>query len=200
MTDETEHTTPPARPQPTRRPRRFRLPDDHHPDERTSERIEAFLEGPPRPQRRRGPQRRRAAIAFETATEWDASVRREEVRVRRYGRPVTVVVVEVAAIPPADPAVAVTEADFTEPVAGAIRAEARETDHVVRDMPGRFRMLLPETDEHDAHRLVDRVAKVSRERLNGHGGDLRLRIGTATRGHAQSIADTLAEAERRLAD
>ena len=195
MDDSTQRPTPPARPE--RRPRRFHLPHDHH-DSRIGERIEAFLEGPPRPARaqrsyearRRGTNR---PIALETAAAWRSALRQEGIRLERYGRPVTVLVVDVGAQPAGLPA-----AELAEPVLDAIRHEARETDRAVRVSSTRFHLLLPETDEGEAARLAERIREASRNRLNGHQGHLRLRVEAQTRREGRSLDDALAEAERRL--
>jgi hypothetical protein len=182
---------------PARRPRRFHLPHDHH-DTRTSQRIEAFLEGPPRPSRRGRPseaQRRGSGrpIALDTVAEWRSALRRESVRAERYGRPATVVVVDVGA----DPAT-VTPLELAAPVLDAIRHEARETDHAVRVSATRFHVLLPETGEADAARFAERLGEACRNRLNGHGGMLRLRVEAQAAGHGGTLEDALGQAERRL--
>jgi hypothetical protein len=198
--DAIDRPTPPKR---VRRPRRFVLPEDHH-DARTSERIEAFIEGPARPSRKRarsGQRRPHRPIVLDTPAEWEAAIRHEEIRVERYGRAATVLVVEVCADcgPPAGKNPSVTAADLVEPVIEAIRHEARETDHVVRVSPTRFHLLLPETGEAEAETFVARLNAASRDRLNGHGSDLRLRVESATPGHGRSLADALEDGERRLA-
>jgi hypothetical protein len=193
--DPTQRPAPPPRPE--RRPRRFHLPHDHH-DTRTSERIEAFLAGPQRPARaQRSPEARRRGtnrpIALETAAAWRSALRQEGIRVERYGRPVTVLVVDVGPQPAGAPA-----PELAEPVLDAIRHEARETDRAVRVSSTRFYLLLPETDEGEAARLADRIQEASRNRLNGHHAMLRLRVEAQTRREGRSLDEALAEAERRL--
>ena len=181
------------------------MPAEHH-DSRTSERIEAFLEGPAAPARKRsraGVRRPHRPIELVSHPEWHAALRREEVRIGRYGRPATVMVVDVdVAVQPVGEAEAVppSVADLVAPVLEAIRNEARETDQVMRTSTTRFHLLLPETGEADADHLADRLRRVSRDRLNGHGGALRLRVESATPGHGRSLRDALDDTERRLAD
>jgi hypothetical protein len=178
------------------------MPADHH-DTRTSERIEAFLEGPPRPARKRarvGMRRPHPPIVLETAAEWRAALARETVRVRRYGRPATVMIVEVTVNPLTGPDEAATAFDLVEPVLDAIRHETRETDRVTRMSATRFHLLLPETAETDAAHFAERLRGACRDRLNGHGGTLRLRVESATPGHGGSLADALGDVERRLDD
>lgn len=193
MDDLTAEPTLPQRP--ARRPRRFVLPHDHH-DARTSERIEAFIEGSSRPARRRRPAAQRGAsrpIALVTLAEWRSALRSEAIRFDRYGRSATVVVVDVvfeaATVPPAE---------FVDPVLDAIRNEARETDRALRVSPTRFNLLLPETGERDAELFVERLREACRNRLNGHSGLLRLRVEAQTVSHGRSLEDALVDAERRL--
>ncbi len=175
------------------------MPVDHH-DSRTSERIEAFLEGPARAARRRGRHvpRPHRPVLLSTSSEWQDALRREEVRAVRYGRPATVMVVDVA-VRTSDDGPAATAAELVGPVLEAIRHEARETDHVVRSLPTRFHLLLPETAEREAQHLAERLRAACRERLNGHGRGLQLRVELATPGHGASLADTIRATERRLA-
>ena len=190
---------PPKRPAP-RRTRRFTLPADHH-DARTSERIEAFIEGPLRPSRKRarsGARRPHRPILFDSPSDWEAALRREEVRVERYGRRATVLVVDIDLEPVVGDAVAAVPAELVDPIVDAIRHEARETDRVARAGPGRFRLLLPETLEADADRFVERLAVACRDRLNGRGTSAGLRIEAATPGHGRSLRDALTDVERRL--
>ncbi|MEO5884854.1 MAG: hypothetical protein ABIQ58_04995, partial [Candidatus Limnocylindrales bacterium] len=104
MRDPADRPEPPAPRRPaasrTRRPR-FALPADHH-DERTSEGIEAFLEGPVRARRTRARQPRtealrrpRRVLALDTRTDWEAALVYEDARLARYGRPVSVLVLDV---------------------------------------------------------------------------------------------------------
>jgi hypothetical protein len=186
---------PPQRP--ARRPRRFHLPHDHQ-DARTSARIEAFLEGPPRSSRYGRPseaQRRGSGrpIVLDTNAEWRWALRMESLRAERYGRPATVLVIDVAAAPPT-----ATPTELVEPVLDAIRHEARETDRAVRVSPTRFHVLLPETGERDAAHFATRLREASRARLTGHGELPRLRVEARTVGHAGTLEDALDEAERRL--
>jgi hypothetical protein len=177
------------------------MPTDHH-DVRTSERIEAFLEGPSKPGRKRGrtgPRRPHRPIVLLSESEWHAALAREAVRVARYGRPATVMIVEVGATPGQD-GHAAPGGDLVDSVADAIRHEARETDHVARTSPTRFLLLLPETGETEADHLADRLRGACRDRLNGSSGMLPLRIASTTPGPGTPLADALGTAERQLAD
>jgi hypothetical protein len=175
------------------------MPAEHH-DSRTSERIEAFLEGPPRPVRRRarnGVRRPHHPVALESVLDWRQALDREQVRVARYGRPATVMIIDVGAHRSPDTLNVVS--DFVGPVLEAIRHEARETDHVVRTSPTRFQLLLPETGAVDAGHFAERLRDACRERLNGHGAALDLRVEMVTPGHGMSLIDALDATESRLA-
>jgi hypothetical protein len=175
------------------------MPPEHH-DSRTSERIEAFLDGPPRPVRRRarnGVRRPHHPVALESVLDWRDALNREEIRVARYGRPATVMIVEVGAHRSPEPLSVVS--DLVGPVLEAIRHEARETDHVVRTSATRFQLLLPETGAADAGHFAERLRDACGERLNGHGAALHLRVEMVTPGHGMSLADALDATERRLA-
>ncbi len=195
---------PPARRAP-RRQRRFTLPADHH-DQRTSERIEAFLEGPPPPVRKRvrsspmAARRPHRPVVFDDTAAWNDAVRREEVRIDRYGRRATLMVVDVGSHAPDGLTGPVPAEALVEPVIDAIRNEARETDRVVRTNRTRFHLLLPETVEADAHLFADRLAAACSNRVNGHGAALRLRIESVTPELGRPLEDALDELERRLAD
>ncbi|MFL5778013.1 MAG: diguanylate cyclase domain-containing protein [Chloroflexota bacterium] len=190
-----DRASPPARP--VRRVRRFALPTEQHDDARTSERIEAFLEGPPKPRRRgsKVAQRRPHRVPpLDTRADWNSALRLEEARAARYARPVSVMVVAFGASAPTNGG-----DQIARPIGDAIRFAARETDRVARVGPDRFHVLLPETTGGEASHLAERLATACRERVNGAGADVALRIETASSIHGESIVEALAECERRLA-
>jgi GGDEF domain-containing protein len=166
---------PPVRrraPKNGRRPR-FVLPADHHDDERVGEVIEAFLDGPPVRTRRgpRAPRPRpmvvreaRRPIPMDTRQDWDSALRHEVARLARYGRPASVVVVQLhgAATAALD--------RVAGRVATTIRERARETDRVTRAASDRFHVLLPETDAVDAAAFAERLHTACLERLDGRAG------------------------------
>ena len=170
---------------------RFALPADPH-DERTSERIEAFLEGPVRERRSRPrsvrpePIRRpRRIVPLDTRPDWEAALRHEDARVARYGRPASVLVIDIAV---ADPA---AEDRIAARVGAVIREHARETDRVTRVSRTRFQLLLPETAQAEASGLADRVRR-SCEAWGTHGPGLP--GGIAAVAAAPSRGGTLADA------
>lgn len=169
MPDDHSQPTPPRSASKSGRRPRFALPPDHHEvaaSDRTDEHIEAFLDGPTRARRTRrrhlrpeGLLRPRSVLPLDTRTDWERALRQEEARVARYGRPASVMVVDVSL--PANGA----EERHIARLGSAIRAQARETDRVARVGPMRFHVLLPETDEPEATALAERVARACREAL-----------------------------------
>jgi hypothetical protein len=198
----------PRKPQPPRRATdrsgrrpRFVLPDDHHAlDDRVSEHIEAFLEGPPRTRRSKAKQHRpdlrrpRRVIPLDTRADWNVALRNEEARMLRYGRPVAVLIVEIKPVSP-------RQLDRIAQLVGTIvRREARETDRIARMGPGRFHVLLPETHEPEAMALGERIqracAEVAATRATG-GATVRTAAAGPIAG--QTLVDAVRVAEARLA-
>ena len=172
------------------------MPTDHH-NARTSERIEAFLEGPARPHRHRrrtGPKRPHRPIFFDTSDEFTAALAAEDLRIARYGRRATILVVDVESSDETRPV-----DRLTEPVADAIRHEARETDRVTRLGTSRYSLLLRETEDIEAGHFAERLSTACHDRLNGDARALRLRIEAASPVHGETLSEALAQAERRLA-
>ena len=172
---------------------------EHHRDEQAGERtdghIEAFLAAPGAPRRRRHklPPRPHRPVELDTRQDWAAALRHETARHARYGRPASVLLIELTDGPLA------TETDrIARGVAAAIRAEARETDRAVRLGAVSFRLLLPETGDRAARAVADRLDRTFQAaedtRLLGAG----LTIAIATAADHWTLEDALAEAERRL--
>ena len=182
----------PSRTRPARRPRKFSLPD-HHDEEAAGERIEAFLDGPPTRRRRPRPQRPRP-IEFETRLDWTAALQREAARQARYGRPTSVLVIDLIAGPgPSDPD---RFARYLEEVLGR---EARETDRAVRSSVRRYMVLLPETSQDDAAHLATRIERAYRSVTADVPVPVELRIEIAVLRRGADPDDAIAEADRRLA-
>ena len=186
---------PPATPRP-KRTRKFVLPDSQH-DERTTTRIEAFIEGPPELRdRRQGPfiERERRPVELDTRADWSNAFRYEAARHARYGRPASVLVIE---LPGGHGDVAYDR--MARQLTDVIRAEARDPDRAVRIGRSRFHLLLPETSA--------RAAEVAAERLQRaftatQGGASAFRpallIEIASPHRTESFEDALSAAERRL--
>jgi GGDEF domain-containing protein len=184
----------------TRRPK-FALPPDHHHDDGTSERIEAFLDGPKRERRSRprhlrseSLRRPRRPIPIDTRADWDAALRHEDARVARYGRPAAILIVDVR---PSDPGM---EDRFAARVGTVIRDHARETDRIARVGPTRFHVLLPETSDHEAEVLAERVRSTCASWGSaGPGLPLRIQAATGTATGGGTLAEALRNAQARLA-
>lgn len=130
------------------------------------------------------------------------ALRYEGARHARYGRPASVVLLEVrgGAPGPDTDRVARTLADV-------IRAEARETDRATRVGASTFRLLLPETGARAARSLADRIADGFRIGIAPTPTDppsaaptdgLVLCIEVATASRTGTLEDALADAERRI--
>ena len=196
-------TADPANPtQPTRprRSRKFVLPEHHHDereDERTAEHIEAFLDGPvDRPRRRPEMEARvRRPIRLDTRPDWIEAFHHEAARHARYGRPASVLLIELCGQAPAG-----VKDRVAQVVGEAIRAQARETDRAVRIDARSFRVLLPETGGRAARTLVERLGRTFAAGMNGLADDVDLRIEVATASRTGTLEQALADGEARLGD
>lgn len=196
MTDPADDPKPPAVEPKPRRTRKFVLPDAHH-DERTDARIEAFIDGPPGPrQPRRGPtvKRERRPVELDTRADWLNAFRYEAARHARYGRPASVLLIE---LPGGQGEVAFDRmaGQLTE----VIRAEARDPDRAVRIGRSRFQLLLPETSARAAQAVATRLQHAFTA-TQGRSSAFRpgLLVEIASPNRSESLEDALALAERRL--
>lgn len=196
MTDTADERPAPPRPRP-RRTRRFVLPDVHL-DERTAERIVAFLDGPagtgkrssaPRVQH----DRQRPPKQLDTRPDWTAAFQLEAARHARYGRPATVLLLQFAGSAGAPK----LDRD-ARALADLIRAEARETDRAVRLGPSSFRILMPETGARAARDVAIRLGRAFHESTAGASDVASLRIEVAAPTRSGSLEEAVADAERRL--
>jgi hypothetical protein len=189
----------PLTPPRPRRTRKFVLPEHHRDElanERAAEHIEAFLDGPDAGPRRRASliERDRHPLEMDTRPDWNAALTFEGARHARYGRPASVLLIEVGG-EPADVAVDLV----ARRLADAIRAEARETDRAMRAGPLSFRMLLPETGARAARSFTDRLDRAFRgagEDGRTDGVELCFEVATASR--SGTLEDAVADAEARL--
>lgn len=197
MTESADRLPAPAERR-TRRSRRFVLPDDQH-DERTAARIEAFLHGNGRSTAANGAGQAGAGRAsapreLDTRADWTAAFRHESSRHARYGRPASVLLLEIGRTPDRRSGDAVAHE-----LADLIRVGARASDRAVRTGPTSFRLLMPETTARGARQVGIRLEHAFR--LAGgdsiHRPGLNFDVAAPTRGG--SLEDALAEAERRVA-
>jgi diguanylate cyclase (GGDEF)-like protein len=121
----------------------------------------------------------------------------EDVRLQRYHRPATVVTFELGGLDRMIDRLGPDAADRVLPaLADTMRRLARDVDYVARLAPGRFGVLLPETDEIAAINYVERVRRACELWLES--GAIAL---TLAAGWAGSTGDpTMIEAMRLATD
>jgi len=184
------------------------MPDTQH-DERTTATIEAFIEGPAgKPGRRSAngtgpaltgeageattsPVRPRRPFVLDTRADWLTAVRHEDARHARYGRPVSVLRIELAgdAMGPAIDRAARTAAD-------CVRANARETDRAARLSTGSLRLLLPETGGRAARVVAERIEQAYSVVAGSRIEAVTLRVEVVTPTRTGSLEEALAAADR----
>ena len=214
-------STPTPTPTRPRRARKFSLPEHHQAEqrnERTDEHIEAFLTPRPRRRRPKATDRVRRPIELDTRPDWMTALRHETARQERYGRPASVLLIELASgTEPVDGLAADamaangthTNGQGTPPtseldrlarfVAEAIRAQARESDRAVRYGATSFRLLLPETGDQAARAVAQRIDRAVMANAEQLGAGARLTIDVAYPGRTGTLEDAVADAERRQA-
>lgn len=175
------------------------LPDHHHDEregERADEHIEAFLAPPVAPRRRRHKPtgRPRRPVELDTRADWTAALRHEAARHARYGRPASVLLIEITRRP-----VGAAVDRVARVVADAIRAEARETDRAVRLAALSFRLLLPETGDRAARVVADRLGRTFDASADAQALGADLIVDVASPGRHETLDEAVVEAERRLA-
>jgi hypothetical protein len=180
---------------PTKSRARFTLPD--HDDARVHRVVEGLLSTPPEAEHPdRGKPRGHGGdplAALVPRVEWGVELAAEERRRSRSGRPVSVVVVDVAG--GRDPEALMRLA------AGVLRRESREADRITRVGPRRFQVLLPETREKAATTYAERL-RTAWQRLTQDAGAAapdRLAVAVAGTRHAESVPEALERAIRQLA-
>jgi diguanylate cyclase (GGDEF)-like protein len=139
------------------------------------------------------------ATGMLTPTGWGRVVADEDARVRRYRRAATIVMVEVDGLERLTSRLGEAAADRLIPaVAESIKRLARESDHVARLAPGRFGVLLPETDEIQAIHYIERVRRTCDLWLESGAVSLRLAIGWASASGDDSLHDAGRTATERM--
>jgi GGDEF domain-containing protein len=126
---------------------------------------------------------------------WDALLADESERVRRFGRPATVVL---AQCPGLDIVAARLGAEAADRIVAEIdrvlHAESRATDRVVRLGPARFGVLMVETGSAEARRYVDRVRDGAGRWFASAGLSPRLAIGWASPDDGEDLGAAAATA------
>jgi diguanylate cyclase (GGDEF)-like protein len=130
---------------------------------------------------------------------WDRLIISETARVRRYRRPATVVLVEIAGL---TRLAAMWGPDVAErtliSAARTLSQSIRTSDHIARIEPIRFAILLTETTEIAAINFVER-ARVSCERdLRVASEIVGVGFGWASPPKSNDLADAVALAQKRL--
>src|SRR6476659_7882888 len=131
--------------------------------------------------------------------EWHRILADEGARVSRYGRPATVVLVELEGLDRMMSILGEEAADRVLPaLADSISRHARGADHIARLGTGRFGILLPETNEVDAVNFVERIREVCELWLESGAIAMRLAIGWASPVGDGSLGDAFKDAEELM--
>lgn len=131
---------------------------------------------------------------------WDRLLSGEKARLRRYGRPVTIVLLELVgcedgAMWIGREAALQTFARLSRTLVGLIRS----SDHIARISSNRFALLLVETDELQALNFIDRVLRNMQEAITREGREIHVGVGWASPAAGDRLAGAIALAEERLA-
>ena len=139
------------------------------------------------------------ATGMLTPSGWGRVVADEDARVRRYRRPATIVMVELDGLDRLTSRLGDAAGDRLIPaVAETIRRLAREADHVAQLGPGRFGVLLPETDEIQAIHYIERVRRTCDLWLESGAVSLRLAMGWASASGDDNLHDAGRSATERM--
>ncbi|HET9083322.1 MAG TPA: diguanylate cyclase [Candidatus Limnocylindrales bacterium] len=133
------------------------------------------------------------------AASFEAVVSHEDAREERYRRPTTVVVLELDGLDRLVERLGVAAGDRVEPdVADTIAKLARRSDYVARLAPGRFAVLMPETDQIVAINYVERIRQACDEWLASGAIAMRLAIGWASTAGSASVTTAMQVAVDRM--
>jgi diguanylate cyclase (GGDEF)-like protein len=132
-------------------------------------------------------------------SEWNRIILDEDARNHRYGRPATVVIVELGGFDRLVNTLGREAGDRVLPaVADALRRNARAADYVARLGTGRFGVLLPETAEVEAVNYVERVRSACELWLEAGAIALELAMGWASPAADTTLVDAAAVAQERM--
>ncbi len=132
-------------------------------------------------------------------TEWERILIDEAARIDRYGRPATVVFIDVEGLDKLTSVLGPAAGDRILPaLASVLAGQARGSDHVARLGPGRFGVLLTETGEVEAVNYVERVRSACELWLESGAIAMRLAVGWAAPPPDGSLADAFALAQDRM--
>jgi diguanylate cyclase (GGDEF)-like protein len=131
--------------------------------------------------------------------EWNRLLRDEDARIYRYGRPATIVLIELEGLDSLVAALGQPAGDrVVVAVAETMKRHARSADQIARLGPGRFGLLLPETGEVEAINLIERLRALCDLWLQSGAIALQLAIGWASPASEMSLDATYAEAQERM--
>lgn len=130
---------------------------------------------------------------------WSRILGDEAARIKRYHRAATVVMIELDGLDRFVERLGHDAGDRIVPaVADTIRRLARDADHVARLGPGRFGVLLPETDDVAAINYVERVRRSCELWLESGAIAMRLAIGWAGTAGDPDLAEVQRIATERM--
>jgi len=131
--------------------------------------------------------------------EWNRILTDEDARIHRYGRPATIVLIELDGFDGFVSALGQPAGDrVLVAVADTLKRHARSSDHVARLGPGRFGLLLPETGEVEAINLTERMRSLCELWLASSAIALHLAIGWASPAADAGLADAYLVAAQRM--
>ena len=140
-----------------------------------------------------------ADTGLDVGAAWARWLTEEEARIRRFHRPATVVLVELAGLDRLAARLGPEAAErLIPPIATTMRREARVTDHLARLSATRFAALLPETDEIRAINFVERIRSACDLWLEAGAVMLRLSAGWAEISTDRPAEVAVPDAEARL--
>ena len=133
------------------------------------------------------------------ATAFEEAMSHEEARQQRYGRPATVIVLEIDGLAKLVDRLGPEGGGRIEAALGhAIERLARRADYVARLERGRYAALLPETDEVAAINYVERIRSACDPWLESGAIAMRLAIGWASTTGDAGLTDAVRVATDRM--
>jgi diguanylate cyclase (GGDEF)-like protein len=133
------------------------------------------------------------------AAGFEAIVHQEDAREERYQRPTTVVMMELDGLDRLIERLGEAAGGRVEPdVADTIAKLARRADYVARLSPGRFAVLMPETDEIVAINYVERIRQACDEWLASGAIAMCLAIGWSSTAGKASVTTAMQVAVDRM--
>ena len=133
------------------------------------------------------------------AVDWERRVREEGIRLIRYRRPVTVVLVELDGFERLVSLLGADAADRLIPaIAETLVRNGRAADHIARLAASRFGVLMPETDEIQAINYTERIRAQCDRWLAAGSISTRIALGWACPTPGSDLAAAIRIAEERL--